>query len=124
MSKRRLQFGDIVTIQFPLQTPQGHEQMGYRPAIVVGIPTQVGVPRFPLIIVAPLTTHKNQSWALAAPELYPRLPANIAGLTSPSIVLLDQIRAVDAKRIINYRGSLTAEQYSPISAGIQQMLQP
>jgi mRNA interferase MazF len=43
MTNRSLQFGDIVTVRFPTQNPQGREQEGYRPAIVVGFPNRLGV---------------------------------------------------------------------------------
>ncbi len=55
MTQRPLQFGDIVTAIFPEQMPLGREQQGYRPAIVVAIPDLLDIPRFPLIVVIPLT---------------------------------------------------------------------
>jgi mRNA interferase MazF len=111
MTTRLLKVGDIITTRFPEQKPQGREQEGYRPAIVVGFPNFQGTPRFPVIIVVPMTTYKNQSWADNSPNLYPVFLAGTVGLKSPSIALLDQIRAIDVTRIVNYRGSLTMEQY-------------
>ncbi len=70
----------------------------------------------------PLTTDRHQSWVKDAPELYPCLPMGIAGLRSPSIVLLDQVRSIDVERVLKYRGSLTSEQYEPIFLGLQRML--
>jgi len=119
-----LQFGDLVTAQFPKQNPQGREQEGYRPAIVVGFPNRLGIPRFYLIAVIAMTTDKSQAWAIASPDLYPRFATGVAGLKSPSIALLDQIRVLDINRIVNYRGSLTPEQYEPILLGLQRMLSP
>ncbi len=121
---RSLQFGDVVTARFPQQNPQGREQEGYRPAIVVGFPSRLGIPRFKLIVVIPLTTDKGQDWANASPDLYPRFSAGIAGLKSPSIVLLDQIRVLDISRIIAYRGTLSPEQYEPILVGLRRMISP
>jgi mRNA interferase MazF len=46
---RALQFGDVLNIRLPSQNLQGHEQEGMRPAIVVGLPEQVGQPQFPEI---------------------------------------------------------------------------
>jgi mRNA interferase MazF len=119
-----LQFGDIVTARFPQQNPQGREQEGYRPAIVVGFPSRLGIPRFELIVLIPMTTDKGQEWANASPNLYPRFPAGVAGLRSPSIALLDQLRVLDVNRIVAYRGSLTPEQYEPILIGLGQMMSP
>ena len=121
MTTRSLQIGDILTASFPEQTPQGKEQEGYRPAIVVGLPNYLGSLRFPVIIVVPMTTYRNQSWVDNSPKLYPVFPVGIAGLKSPSIALLDQIRAIDAKRIIHYRGSLTVEQYQIIEDGLKKV---
>lgn len=120
MMTRPLNIGDVVTANFPEQKPQGREQEGYRPAIVAGLPYLLGRLRFPLVIVVPMTTYRNQSWADNSPSLYPVFPAGLAGLKSPSIALLDQIRSIDAKRIVNYRGSLTAEQYRIIENGLQK----
>lgn len=99
-----LQFGDVVAANFPKHSPRGHEQEGYRPAIVVGFPSLIGIPRFSSVIVIPLTTDRGQAWAIASPDLYPRFPAGVAGLRKPSIALLDQLRVVDVNRIVEIGG--------------------
>ncbi|OUL17651.1 transcriptional regulator [Nostoc sp. T09] len=124
MTTRSLQFGDIITVRFPQQNPQGREQEGYRPAVVVGFPNRLGIPRFSLIIVIPMTTDTGQTWATASPDLYPRFATGVARLRSPSIALLDQIRVLDVNRIVDYRGSLTPEEYEPILIGLQRMISP
>ncbi|GAX43287.1 hypothetical protein NIES4075_43000 [Tolypothrix sp. NIES-4075] len=121
---RSLQFGDIVTARFPQQNPQGREQEGYRPAIVVGFPSRLGIPRFELIVVIPMTTDRGLQWANTSPDLYLRFAAGVARLKSPSIALLDQLRVLDANRIVAYRGSLTPEQYEPILTGLGRMICP
>ena len=70
-----------------------------------------------------MTTYRNQSWANNSPDLYPVFSAGIAGLKSSSIALLDQIRAIDATRIVNYRGSLTAEQYQAIKNSLEKVFE-
>lgn len=124
MTTRSLQFGDVVTAGFPQQNPQGREQEGYRPAIVVGFPNRLGIPRFSLIVVIPMTTDRGQTWAIASPNLYPRFAAGVAGLRSPSIALLDQVRVLDVNRLIDYRGSLKPEEYEPIVIGLQRIISP
>jgi mRNA interferase MazF len=124
MTVRALQIGDVVTVSFPIQSPKGREQEGYRPAIVVGLPDRLGQLRFPLIFVAPLTTDNGQGWATVSPNLYIRFAAGVAGLKSPSIALLDQVRAVDVSRITTYRGSLTSEEYAAIAKAMQQIMAP
>ncbi|MCY7285669.1 MAG: type II toxin-antitoxin system PemK/MazF family toxin [Cyanobacteria bacterium CAN_BIN43] len=121
MTQRSLQLGDVVTANFPEQMPKGREQQGYRPAIVVAIPDLFDIPRFPLIVVIPLTTDRGQEWAIASSHLYPRFLAGVAGLRSPSIALLDQVRALDISRVTAYRGSLSSEEYQPILSGFQRM---
>lgn len=121
MTQRSLKFGDIATVVFPNQNPQGREQEGYRPAIVVGIPERLGIPRFSVLVVVPLTTDKGMPWSEQSPALYPRLPAGTAGLSSASIALLDQVRCVDVSRVVKYRGCLSAEQLAVIAAGLSKL---
>ena len=52
----RLRTGSVVTALFPEHRPSAHEQEGYRPAVVVGLPALAGTPHFESVIVAPFTT--------------------------------------------------------------------
>lgn len=88
MTERVLQYGDVVTLAFPEQNPQGREQEGYRPAIIVGVPERFGIPRFRLVVVVPMTTDKGMPWSINAPALYPKFLRGVAGLPSASIALL------------------------------------
>jgi len=124
MTAHILQIGDVVTAKFPSQNPSGREQEGYRPAIVVGIPSRLGKLRFPLVFVVPMTTDRGQEWADINPNLYVRFSSGIANLKSPSIALLDQVRAIDISRIVAYRGSLTPQQYDAIAKALQQIIEP
>ncbi len=110
--------GDIVVIALPSNQPRGREQEGKRPALVVGIPE--GQMRYPMLFVAPLTTQKGD-WVQNNLRLYPTLAMGTGGLAQESVVLLDQIRAIDVQRIIVYLGSLTTEEYEPISTGLKQI---
>lgn len=121
MSATKLELGDVVTARFPAQDPQGHEQEGYRPAVVVGLPTTLGRPRFDLVLVVPLTTDRKQSWAAASPDLYPRLKAGVSGLPQDSLVLLEQTRTLDKDRLTRYLGQLSEKQYEPIKQGLARM---
>jgi mRNA interferase MazF len=124
MTAHILQIGDVVTAKFPTQNPSGREQEGYRPAIVVGIPSRLGKLRFPLVLVIPMTTDRGQEWADINPNLYVRFSAGVANLKSPSIALLDQVRAIDVSRIVAYRGSLTPQQYEAIAESLQKIIDP
>lgn len=118
----RMRIGTIVTALFPEHRPGAHEQEGYRPAVVVGLPILAGQPRFDSAIVAPFTSDHGQDWAERSPQLYPRFPVGIAGLRSPSICLLDQVRALSMERMHRIRGWLNEAEYAPIRAGLRLLL--
>jgi mRNA interferase MazF len=105
-----------------MHVPGGREQQGYRPAVVVGIPERLGVPRFEVLIVVPITADRDQQWSERSPALYPRLEKGTANLRSSSICLLDQVRAIGAERVRGYRGALDAEQYHPIHNGLRRIM--
>ncbi len=90
--------------------------------MVVGIPERLGVPRFEVLVVVPMTTDRGQQWSERSPALYPRLEKGTANLRSSSVCLLDQIRAIGAERVRGYRGTLDAEQYRPIHEGLRGMM--
>jgi len=113
-------FGDILLIALPTHAPRGHEQEGVRPAVVVGLPEQAGAPRFPAVLVIPLTTQEG-TWSRKAPGLYPRLRAGAGGLPHPSVALLDQVRSIDVRRVSSYLGSLAGEEFQPIRDGLKQI---
>ena len=117
-----LGIGDVVFALFPGHDPAGHEQEGYRPAVVVGLPERLGAPRFGVLLCVPMTTDKGQAWAERASGLYPRYPAGTGGLRSPSICLLDQTRSLGVERVSRYRGTLSDEDYEPIRVGLGRML--
>lgn len=89
--------------------------------MVVGLPELLGAPRFGVLIVAPMTTDRGQRWAESSPALYPRFPGGTANLESPSICLLDQVRALDAGRVRRYSGTLSNDQYQPIRDGLRRI---
>ncbi len=85
--------------------------------VIVGLPEAAGTPRFPVVLLAPITSNYQQSWAARSPFLYPILGASVGGLPVDSIVLLDQTRALDVERVEQYLGSLPAADYARITTG-------
>ena len=112
--------GDILKVQFPAARPPGHEQIGTRPAIVVGMPDRLGPPRFPGLIVVPLTTQSGAD-VNAAPALYPVFKAGQGGLTAHSMALLDNVRALGVPHILGRLGSLSEQEYAPVAAALRKM---
>ncbi len=56
-----------------------------------------------------MTTDRSQEWSRRSPALYPRFSKSTADLRSPSICLLDQVRARGAEQVRGYRGTLGAD---------------
>lgn len=114
--------GAVIVAKLPGHDPSGHEQHGARPVILVGLPDRLGMPRFPMVLVTPVTSDHGQPWGTASPHLYPHLPAGSGGLPVPSIALLDQTRTVDARRLGDYLGTLSAAELAPIRDSLLRML--
>lgn len=115
----RLEPGDVLLVHLPGHVPPGHEQEGVLPAVVLGVPPEPV--RFGVVLVAPVTTSTGQ-WARRNPVLYPRLPPGAAGLRRPSIVLLDQVRAIDLRRTVEYLGTLAPAELEVIRRGLRRLL--
>ncbi|MDZ7706190.1 MAG: type II toxin-antitoxin system PemK/MazF family toxin [Trueperaceae bacterium] len=116
--------GDLVVVNFPEQDPQGREQEGKRPAVLAGLPETLGSTRFGVVFVIPLTgAEDNQRWADQAPDLYPRLASGTGGLVEDSIVLLDQLRAVDKKRVTRKIGTLPKDIVALLKQSLRTILE-
>ena len=78
----------------------GSEQEGYRPVVI--IQNNVGNKYSPTVIVAPVTTNH---------EAKAKLPTHCyigaeSGLDTSSVILLEQLRTIDKKRLDRYVGRL------------------
>jgi len=51
------------------------------------------------------------------------LESAIGGLSRTSIVLIDQLRTVDVRRVVTYLGTLPEEQLRIITTGLKQILE-
>ena len=56
--------GEILWVDFPQRIPPGHEQLGRRPVIVVGIPQLVQSVPYRVLLVVPLTRTRFQGRVL------------------------------------------------------------
>ena len=86
----------------------GSEQRGYRPVLI--IQNDIGNNHSPTIIIASITSRTG---------VKAKLPTHYfinteGGLEAPSIVLLEQIRTIDKKRLDSYIGHLNKEHLKEI----------
>jgi mRNA interferase MazF len=94
----------------------GHEQRGARPCIVVTNPAVTEDQRFPMLAIVPLTGTPGEG------ALYPALRPGTSGLVKPTWALIDQLRAVDKRRVIRVFGVISAEELATIDEGLQLFL--
>ena len=97
MEERKIQRGDIYHAD--LNPVFGSEQGGYRPVLV--IQNNRGNTHSPTVIVAAITSQPKTKLPTHVP-----IPAEMRGLEKESVVLLEQLRTVDKKRLENYVGRL------------------
>lgn len=101
----------------------GKEIKKTRPAVV--IQNDIGNKNSPLTIVAPITSAEKYPH-----PVYVNIAASEGGLAKNSIVLLDQIRAIDQRRLSKYLGQMTDETMKKIdralmiSLDLQKYLKP
>lgn len=110
--------GDVILVSLPAHLPKGHEQEGVRPAIITAVPQ--GYLRYPVVIVVPVTSQTGR-WTKRNPLLYQQIPEGCGGLPKPSVVLIDQIRAVDIRRIRSYVGTLEQKIFQKIKQGLIEL---
>lgn len=87
----------------------GSEQEGYRPVVI--IQNNVGNRHSPTVIIASITSKKDAK---------PKLPTHYYidaedGLELPSIVLLEQLRTVDKRRLNDFIGHLSEKHIQGIN---------
>lgn len=110
--------GDIWTVELPIPSGRpGHEQVGYRPAIVVQAdPTGTALPT---TMIVPLTANLN---ALRFPHTVRVDPSPQNGLVKSSVLLIFQLRAIDKKRLGNKLGRLESHHMQQLEAEMRNLL--
>ena len=106
--------GTLVVVD--LNPTIGSEQRGIRPCVVVSDPEVAANQRFPLICVVPVTGTSGQGL------LYPALAAGKSGLAKESFALIDQLRAVDKRRVRSVFGQVPADEMDAIDEGLTVFL--
>ena len=106
--------GDIYLVD--LGKNIGSEQGGCRP--VLAIQNNVGNHYGPTLIVAPIT---SRFWKKTNQPTHSVLEG-VPYLTSPSVVLTEQIITIDKKRVMKYLGKVSDEQMNNIDKAIMVSL--
>lgn len=121
MEERRIRRGDIYHAD--LNPVFGSEQGGYRPVLV--IQNDIGNQYSPTVIIAAITSKPKSKL-----PTHVAIPADIEGLEKDSVVLLEQLRTLDKRRLDGYIGTLDRRQMLKIdealcsSTGLRKMDKP
>ncbi len=94
----------------------GSEQGGTRPVVV--LQNNTGNFYCPTLIVAPITSKGSKK--PSQPTHY--YAERIRGLELPGMVLLEQIKAIDKRRVKKYLGRMTRQQMDEIGEAIETSL--
>lgn len=90
----------------------GSEQGGIRPVLI--IQNDVGNRYSTTVIVLAITSQTHKSHLPTHVEV----PAGRAGLTKPSVVLAEQMRTLEKRRLKKHMGALTPEEMNLVNQAI------
>jgi mRNA interferase MazF len=107
--------GDVLLVSLP--ATDRREQSGRRPAVAV----QANIAGEAMLMIAPLTSNLG---ALRFAFSVRVEPSAENGLTTPSVVMVFQMRAVDQARIIRRIGRMSQADMARVDAEIWRMLKP
>src|SRR5262245_47508735 len=106
--------GDVILCD--LNPVVGTEQAGVRPALVVQIDRANTVS--PHTIIAPFTTRIRR----AVLPSHVLMPAGIGGLTHDSVVLCEQLRVIDKRRIMRVLGYVEDTYMEEVARALRTIL--
>jgi mRNA interferase MazF len=106
--------GDVILCD--LNPVIGTEQAGVRPALVVQIDRANTAS--PHTIIAPFTTRIRR----AVLPSHALIPAGVGGLTHDSVVLCEQIRVIDKRRIIRVLGHVDDTYMEEVARALRTIL--
>lgn len=106
--------GDVVLCD--LNPVVGTEQSGIRPVVVLQIDRANAVS--PHTIIAPFSTKIRQK--LLASHVF--MPQGTGGLNRDSVLLCEQIRVIDKRRVVKVLGHLEAPYMQQIAKALQVIL--
>jgi len=110
--------GDIVLVNLPQAADgAGHEQVGTRPALVVQ--DDATSETLSVIMILPFTSNLK---AQRFPYTILIQPSTRNGLSTPSVLLVFQLRAIDKKRVTKKIGDLEDELMLKVNAEMKDLL--
>jgi mRNA interferase MazF len=110
-------FGDIYLVEIPASVTEGRERQGLRPAIIVQ--TSDNIDKIPTVLIIPFTT---QIKASNFPFTFTVSPDPFNNLSSVSVALTFQLRAIDKKRLKNKIGKLNPNDADVLKQTIKTLL--
>lgn len=110
-----MEIGDFYTGEIPAS--DGHEQAGARPAIIAQA-SQFG-DRLPTVLIVPLTSRLT---AQSFPGMFLIQPDSDNNLSTTSVALVFQFRAIDKRRVKRRPGRLSASDLSQVHDQVKTLL--
>lgn len=107
--------GDVLLVTLP--DSDGRERSGRRPVVAV----QTDITGEPMLMVAPVTSNLAALRFAFAIRIE---PSSTNGLTTPSVIMIFQMRAIDKARIVRKIGHLELTDLARVDAEIRNMLFP
>ena len=90
----------------------GSEQGGTRPVLV--LQNDAGNFFSPTLIVAPMSSQVDKRTDLPTHSVLEQ----VRGLDGPSLIMLEQLKTIDKRRVRSYAGKLTKEQMAEVEAAL------
>ena len=90
----------------------GSEQGGTRPVLV--LQNDAGNLFSPTLIVAPMSSQVDKRTDLPTHIVLEQ----VRGLDGPSLIMLEQLKTIDKRRVRSYAGKLTKEQMAEVEAAL------
>ena len=90
----------------------GSEQGGTRPVLV--LQNDAGNFFSPTLIVAPMSSQVDKRTDLSTHIVLDQ----VRGLDGPSLIMLEQLKTIDKRRVRSYAGKLTKEQMAEVEAAL------
>ena len=109
---------DVIIVYIPTPSDHtGHEQIGSRPAVVVQ--SDVNDSNLPTAMIIPFTSNLQ---AMRFPHTIRIEPSTYNGLSTPSVLLVFQLRAIDKRRIGRTVGRLETSNINQLKIELKSLL--